>query len=90
MTNLLKVLSQIDEGDMQSLECSIPASLLKDLNVQEDGQVDLDTLLKICHRVKRAEVLKERSSGIKQDDREQIYGLIYDTSKAKDFKPNQK
>lgn len=85
MSNLLKVLSQIGNGDMQSLECEVPAALLAGLNIQADGTVDTSTLLKICHRIQRQEALSKAENGIGDADREELFNLIYDSSRARRF-----
>jgi hypothetical protein len=53
MTNLLRVLELLERSDIKALECEVPAQLLKGLNLQADGTVDLETLLKICYRANR-------------------------------------
>ena len=84
MTTLLKVLTSIEKNDTQALLCEIPKELVNDLNVQADGSVDLETLLKICLRVKRADSLKS-----KKKQHSTLMNLIYNADIAKDFKPKK-
>jgi antitoxin component of MazEF toxin-antitoxin module len=65
MTNLLRVLDLLEKADIKALQCEIPVELLEGLNLQEDGTVDLETLLKICHRATRLESLKNQSNKLK-------------------------
>lgn len=83
MTHLLKVLTQIEQGDMQSLLCELPKGLLQDLEIQKDGTVKMDALLKICMRVKQAEALSEK--GLKSKDKDQLHNLIFNKKIAANF-----
>lgn len=80
MTSLLNILSKIDSNDTQSLLCDVPKDLIDGLNVQEDGSVDLSTLLKICLRMKRKESLKSIAKR-----QSQVMDLIYNSDIAADF-----
>jgi hypothetical protein len=65
MTNLLRVLDLLEKADIKALQCEIPVELLEGLNLQEDGTVDLETLLRICQRANRVDSLKNQRSNLK-------------------------
>ena len=52
---LLRVLEQLEMGDHASLICELPGHLLKDVEVDESGQVDLAGLLTLCKHLSSAE-----------------------------------
>jgi hypothetical protein len=88
MTNLLRVLEMLEKADVKALQCEVPVELLQGLNIQEDGTVDLEALLKICHRANRLDALKKSqealdvsSSGINPD----LMDLIFNPDIAADF-----
>lgn len=97
MTNLLRVLELLEKADIKALECEIPASLLKGLNLQEDGTVNLETLLKICHRANRLDAFKTESS-LEQSDSEytvfdknpDFMNLIFNPDIASEFSGRSK
>ncbi len=85
---LLKVLEQLEMGDEASLICELPRHLLKEVNVDEAGQVDLMGLLAVCKHLSSAEV--ESSERLAIQDEEAFeksafwYRMIYDRSLAVD------
>ena len=81
MTNLLRVLDLLQKADIKALECEIPTELLKGLNLQEDGTVDLETLLKICHRANRVDAFKTQQ--VEKDP--DLMDFIFNPDRASEF-----
>ncbi len=52
---LLRVLEQIEMGDEASLVCELPRHLLRDVTVDDYGQVDLAGLLTLCKQLSSVE-----------------------------------
>jgi len=63
MSLIAKVLQQIETSPLRELHLEIPEEVLKDLNIESDGTVDLAVLIKICQRLSRIEKLGALSSG---------------------------
>jgi hypothetical protein len=82
----------LEKADVKALECEIPVELLQGLNLQEDGTVDLESLLKICHRANRLDALKKYQKTIKPEISEahqninpDLMDLIFNPDIAADF-----
>jgi hypothetical protein len=93
MTNLLRVLDLLEKADIKALQCEVPEELLQGLNLQEDGSVDLETLLKICHRANQVDSLKNKGKILKFKTADQnineknpdLMDLIFDPDLAANF-----
>jgi|688.fasta_scaffold675220_1 hypothetical protein len=53
---LLRVLEQLEAGDHASLVCEVPGHLLRDIHIDESGEVDMAGLLTLCQHVSSKEV----------------------------------
>jgi len=83
---LLRVLEQIEAGDAGSLVCELPRYLLKDIAVDEQGQVDLASLLVICKELSEENFAPE-CDPLEEQAFEQSrfwFRMIYDESLAVD------
>jgi hypothetical protein len=91
MTNLLRVLEMLEKADVKALQCEVPLELLQGLNLQDDGTVDLETLLKICHRANRLDALKKSQKTKKDiepslsDINPDLMDLIFNPDRAANF-----
>jgi hypothetical protein len=98
MTNLLRVLDLLEKADIKALECEIPTELLKGLNIQEDGTVNLETLLKICHRANRLDAFEQakkekrtqETASVSFEKNPDFMDLIFNPDIAKEFSVPQK
>jgi hypothetical protein len=65
---LLRVLGQMEMGDEASLVCELPRHLLKDVSVDDYGQVDLAGLLTLCKHLSAGESLGFDTEGEEELD----------------------
>ena len=84
MSELLRILTQIDKGDQKALLCELPKSVLDGLNIGADGTVDLELLIQLCKRI------SERSDAPGSDSEFKKYtemmSMIFDSSRAVEVK----
>ncbi len=83
MTNLLRVLELLEKADIKALECEVPSELLQGLQLQADGTVDLETLLKICHRANRIDASQQENASFEKNP--DFQDLIFNPDIAKEF-----
>ncbi len=79
MTSILKVLKKIEASDTQSLQIDVPQEILKDLNIQPDGTVDLEVLMKICQRLARVKKIKNKVELAQKEIPTELADLIFNS-----------
>ena len=82
MSELLRILTQIDNGDEKALLCELPQEAINNLHIAPDGTVDLDALIQIsknlADRAAPDSVKAERAF----EEYVDLMGLIFDSSRA--------
>jgi hypothetical protein len=79
MASILKVLKNIQKSETQALQIEVPSEILKGLNIQPDGSVDLEVLMQVCQRLARVKKLNAKIELAKQnlsDDAEKSENLM--------------
>ena len=82
MSSILKVLKKIDASDTKALQIEVPAEILKDLNIQADGTVDLEVLMQICQRLARVKKLKNKVELAQKNTSEELVDLIFNPDRV--------
>jgi hypothetical protein len=67
MSSILKVLKKIEKSDTQALHIEVPSEILKGLDIQPDGSVNLELLMQVCQRLARVKKLNSKINLAKQN-----------------------